>query len=243
MIRLLLLALLQLFIYHNCFAQALKDTIIILPLKTAPTVTGHKIGHLKAGNNATQTHCDYEALVLDAKEQAAKMGGNVVKITELIPPALVSRCYKIKAEVYYAPSFRDSVLASLNAAPSEPATSAPHATLRLYRLRDTVAFSTAYFLHLDGDTIIGKAKSRWAQEIKLYKDGPVTLWAKTEARKELKLEVNAGETYYIRCGLVKGNLRNVPVLQLVDKKTGEAEYKLPEKSELNTDIKYLQHIR
>ena len=240
--KLLLLILLKLFTHENCFAQNEVDTIIVLPVKTAPPVHAQRTGHLKAGNNATQTHCDYEEVVHEAKDKARLMGGNVVKITELRPPALVSKCYKIKADVYYAPAFRDSVMAKMKVSAKQPSSTAPHATLRIYRLKDSVALATAYYLHLDGDSVICKVKSRSTATVNIYKDGPVTLWAKTEARRELKLDLKTGETYYIRCGLVKGSLRNIPVLELVNKQTGEAEYKAPQGKEKNTEVRYLQEI-
>jgi len=241
--KLLFLVLLKLFTHEDCFAQIEKDTIIILPIKTAPPANSYKAGSLKAGNNATQTHCDYDEVIRAAKDEARAMGGNVIKITELIPPALVSKCYKIKADVYFAPAFRDSVLAKMNATAGEHAAiTTPHATLRIYRLKDTVAFATAYYLHLDNDSVICKARSRWAEAINIYKEGPATLWAKTGARKELKLDIKTGETYYVRCGLVKGGLRNAPALELVDRQTGEAEYKEPKGNGKSAEVRYLQEI-
>ena len=40
-----------------------------------------KKGSIKVGNNATETHCDYEEVIAEAKREAKGMGGNIVKIT------------------------------------------------------------------------------------------------------------------------------------------------------------------
>ena len=240
--KLLFRALLAMLPGSGLFAQEQPDTVIVVPIKTAPPANIYKLGSIKAGNNATQTHCDYEEVISEAKDKARAMGGNVVKITGLIAPALISKCYKIKADVYNAGPFRDSVIKQMKVLAPKPGLPRPHATLYLYRLKDTTAFTTAYYLHLNKDSVICKVKSSSYDEVYLYNEGPATIWAQTETRKELKLDVKNGEIYYIRCGLVKGSIRNVPVIELVDKHTGEAEFKKQAGKEKNSEVKYLQQV-
>ena len=224
------------------FAQTNRDTIIVVPQKVSAPPNSIRIGTISAGNNATATHCDYEEVVAEAKEKARAMGGNVIKITELAPPAFVSKCYRVKADVYYAPVFRDSVVQQLNKQTKHGEEVAPHATLFVYRPKDTIALAGSYYIRMNNDSVICEVKSRSGDSLSLYQEGPVTLWAKKGERKELKLNVKFGDTYYMRCGLVKDGLRLVPVMELVDKTTGAAEYDKDAKRKKNIGVKYLYEV-
>ena len=64
-------ALLLLGYTHICCAQA--DSIVVLPMKIKVPDGANKLGSFTLGNNATETNCDYEALIHAAKEKAGKM--------------------------------------------------------------------------------------------------------------------------------------------------------------------------
>ena len=223
------------------FAQTTKDTIIVVPQKMSAPANSVKIGAITAGNNATATNCDYEKVVTEAKNKAREMGGNVVKITELAPPAFVSKCYRLKADVYYAPRFRDSVLVQAGKTTEHAATD-PHATLFIYRVKDTIALAGPYYIRMNSDSIICETKSRSGDSLNIYKEGPVTLWAKKGAHKELKLDVKFGETYYIRCGLIKDGIKLVPVIERMDNSTGAAQYTNETRRRKNMGVKYLYEV-
>src|ERR1700761_3092873 len=71
--------------------NAKKDSdILVIPLNKPLPEKVRKIGVIKAGNNSTSTHCDYESVIQKAKIKAKKMGGNVIKITKLVSPAFIS---------------------------------------------------------------------------------------------------------------------------------------------------------
>ena len=226
----------------SLWAQTAQDTIVVLPVKIAPPANAEKLGTIRAGNNATETHCNYEQVLREAKDKARGMGGNVVKITELEPPAFISKCYRIKADVYSAGTFRDSVMKTITTTVGQNSVSAKHATLYIYRLKDTIMLATSYHLHLNNDSVICNVRSRSRDSVCIYTEGPLTLWAKNEEKRELKLDVKFGESYYIRCGLVKGGLRMIPVIELTDKATGEAEYRNGGKQKKDMGVKYLQEI-
>lgn len=186
-------------------------------------------------------HCDYEELVRDAKEKARAMHGNMVKITEVIAPTFIGKCYKIAADVYLA-----SDISRYNAEMSPNNTPAPannnYAMVYLYRLRDTLALLTSYHVHLNNDSIIYNAKRRSADSVRLYKEGTITLWGATEQRTEVKINVKFGGTYYVRCGLTKGEIRMYPVLELVDNDLGSDEYHKIAVGKHNVSVSYLNQI-
>ena len=223
------------------FAQNYQDSVIVLPIKIAVPENAKKLGTIRAGNNATKTTCDYEEVVRSAKEKAKAMGGNIVKITKLIDPAFISKCYSIDADVYHVDELPDYHLKTTGDNNVSTANNT-YALLYIYRLKDTIALVSSHEVHLDNDSVICTVKGKSRDSVKIYKEGEITLWSKIEKRQELKLNVKPGGSYYIRCGLVKGEIRMIPVLELVDEKTGKAEYDHLKKGKKDMDVKYLQQV-
>jgi hypothetical protein len=221
-------------------AQEKKDSVIVLPLKMAPPKDAKKIGKIKVGNNATQTHCDYEVTIATAKAKARAMGGNLVKITKLVEPAFISKCYSIEADVYHAdplPVF-DPIGRKAETYPLPP--KPYYATLYIYRLADTTAFAAPYSLH-HNDSVVCTVKSRSRDSIRVYNEGPLTLWARAKD-EQVTVDVRYGSVYYIRCGLKQGEIRMHPYMEVVDYATGEKEYGRLAKGKKDMDASYLQQI-
>jgi len=222
-------------------AQTWRDSIIVLPVKIAAPADAKKLGNIKVGNNAVKTRCDYEEMVKLAKEKARAMGGNIVKITKLLEPAFISKCYKIEADVYHADKLPVYDVKRANENKATPANN-NYAVLYIYRLPDTLALITPYKLHLNDDSVISIVKSKSADSAIINKEGMITLWAETGKRTELKLDVKSGQAYYIRCGLQKGEIRMIPVLQLMDNDTGAEEYGKLKKRKKDIGVNYLYQI-
>jgi hypothetical protein len=229
---------LLLFTGSFCMAQGSKDTIVVLPIKMQLPAGAQKLGSIKVGNNTTKTTCDYEADVLEAKEKARAMHGNLVKITQLAEPSFIGKCYRIVADVYHVHELPD--YHTHKAPVVDTNTGRPYALLCIYRLTDTITFGTPYSVHLDNDSVICTTKSRSHDSVKIYKDGPIRLWAKTERVRELDLTVKTGEVYYIRCGLKKGEIRMIPHMALADDATGKREFEKLSTGKKDLDVSYLQ---
>ncbi|WP_121965200.1 hypothetical protein [Myroides sp. N17-2] len=61
------------------------------------------IGSVNVGDSGlTNVYaCDYQSVLVDAQVQAAKMGGNMLQVTEVkMPTTFGSNCYRIKTNVY-----------------------------------------------------------------------------------------------------------------------------------------------
>jgi hypothetical protein len=80
-----------------------------------------------------------------------------------------------------------------------------------------------YNLHL-GDSVICRMKNYSRYEIRLYKEGPTKLWAKTEAKSSIPLNVKFGEEYYLKCTLQMGIVVGEPDIKLVEKGFAESGY-------------------
>ena len=225
----------------SAFAQNAHDTIVVLPIKMTVPDNAVKKGSIKAGNNATETHCNYEDVIASAKEKAGNMGGNIVKITQLIPPAFVSKCYRINADVYYSPTLPKRAHPETTNSP-KAGTPANYAVLYIYRLADTMMMAPSYHLHLNGDSAISFVRNKSRDSVIIYKEGPVLLWGKTQNRTELKLDVKFGEKYYIRCGLKGSQFSMTPVIEQVDANTGAIEYARSKSRKKEQSAKYLQEM-
>jgi len=184
------------------------------------------LGHIKAGNNSTQLHCDYEAVIDEAKRKAKAMGGNLVKITELRSPVFISGCYGIKADVYHFPYIERLVYqAKPEDKPSVIHDTDKFALLYIYRLKDTVFPAARYTVYQDSNKVIFQSKSKNTVVLKLDKEEKITIWAKAGKQKELTLDVKYGHSYYLRCGVEHGNVLQNPVLELIPATKGEEEYR------------------
>jgi hypothetical protein len=160
------------------------------------------------------------------------MGGNFIKITRYYIPGAGNPCYEIKADVFFSANADQLVAAdearkdSLHRAKfgDHP----DYAILYAYRPSGAGAL-IGFNLHL-GDSVICRMKDYSRYEIRLYKEGPTTLWAKTETKASLPLTVKFGEEYYLKCALQMGAFVGEPTLGLIATGPGEAGYESIKKS-------------
>ena len=96
------------------------------------------------------------------------------------------------------------------------------AVLHFYRF-NTFGSMIGYDIHL-GDTVICRAKNKWQQTVRTSKEGYLSLWAKTEAKKEIPINLIPGKSYYIRCSTTTGIMVARPKLEIVDEEVGRIEY-------------------
>jgi len=98
-----------------------------------------------------------------------------------------------------------------------------YALLHIYRVKSMAGAAIGYDLHLDNDVIF-RVKNNSKTTIRVTSGGRKTLWAKTESRAELPIDIEMGQEYYILCGVGMGAVVGRPRLELVDNQRGEAEF-------------------
>lgn len=98
----------------------------------------------------------------------------------------------------------------------------PYALLHLYRPGKMAGFMIGYDVHLN-DSVAYRARNGSQGEVRRRVAGPLTLWAKTEAREEIILNVEPGREYYVRCSLGAGAFVGRPKLQQVSVAQGRKE--------------------
>jgi hypothetical protein len=196
-----------------------KTEVIVLGLEDQIPDDAEVLGDLKIGDSGFTSKCAFEDVIAQAKMEAMKVGGNVLKITEhKLPTAMGSTCHRISARI-----LKVSDTSKLNISTAEEIIpNADYAVLNIYRYGGAGAL-VGYDIYL-GDEVIGRVVNSYKTSIKVTKFGLNTVWAKTEAKAELPIDIEKGHQYYIRCSVGMGAFVGRPKLQLVDSKNGKSEF-------------------
>ncbi|MBK8882528.1 MAG: hypothetical protein IPN67_09150 [Bacteroidales bacterium] len=186
-------------------------------LDTEIPIDAEVIGTVKIGDTGfTATkNCTFQDVLKSAKDEAKKAGGNAIKIIDHIPPGK-STCHRITAKILRLMDIKTSILReteSLN----------KYAILNIYCDPDTLNID--YDLHLN-DSIICKVTKNIKKTIAIKKEGLNTLWATIDKRTEIQINLEFGQTYYIKCNLLYGVVGKQPLIQLVDANEGSRSFSL-----------------
>jgi len=196
-----------------------KQEVVVIGLSESEPDKAEVLGQVKIGDTGFSTNCGFDVVIEKAKLEARKTGGNAIKIIEHTPPsAMGSSCHRITAKILkvvnienYKSQEEEEVLLDID-----------YAILKVYRYSGAGAL-VGYDLHL-GDSTICRVKNNFKTTIHIKKDGLNSLWAKTESKSEVPIDVKMGKTYYLRCGITMGAFVGHPKLELVDSKTGKLEF-------------------
>lgn len=194
--------------------------IRVYDLQNAEPDDAEYLGMLKSGNSGLTPNCDYESVIEKAKAEARKIGGNALKITaHNIPGVLGTPCHQITARILRVNDWEISQTTLLS---DSSMLYADFALLHVYRFSGFGPMVN-YDLYL-GDSMICRIKNKTNTTIQIHKDGLNTIWAQTEAKTEMPINIKFGNEYYIRCSLTTGVLMSRPKFELVDNKTGLVEF-------------------
>lgn len=199
-----------------------KEEVIVIGLAEKTPPTAIEIGTVEIGDTGFSTNCKWAVVIEKAKTEARKVGGNVLKIIKHIPPSIMgSSCDRITAKIL---KIQDAVELSKikDRRPALVDSTWDFAKLYVYRPSGT-GFLIGYDLYL-GDSLIGRVKNKSKQEIKITKKGMNSLWAKTEAKSEIPIDIEFGREYFLRCTMGVGFMIPRPQLQLMDGIQGRFEY-------------------
>ncbi len=177
------------------------------------------VGKLSIKDTGFTTKCTYEMVLEQAKLQARQNGANIVKIFEhKTPRALGSTCHRMKVVFYHlkdtsslAKQYEEPILKDVD-----------YALLYVYRYSGSGVF-IGYNLNL-GDSTLCRVKNDFKDVIRIKKEGLNVLWAKTESKAEVPIDIIHGKSYFLRCSMKWGVVVGRPRLELIDYRTGKAEY-------------------
>jgi hypothetical protein len=194
------------------------DTEVVVFGISEPVPAGENLGTVKIGDTGFSTNCGYDIVISQAKQEARKIGGNALRIIEHKgPTALGSSCDRITAQILRVENLKSAV-------PSKPLGDVSYAMIHIYR-PNGVGPLVGYDVYL-GDSIICRARNNSRTSVKITKDGRNMLWAKTESRVEIPINIQFGNEYYLRCGLTMGALVGRPTLTIMDSGSGRAGFEL-----------------
>ncbi len=196
-----------------------REEVWVLPKDSVGVGSAELLGTVKVGDAGMTTNCSYTVVLEKAKEEARKSGGNAVRVIEHKTPDFMSSCHRITAEVL---RINADHIAALKQVEMEADSLIDHAILYVYRTGGTGAL-VSYNLNL-GDSVICRVTNKIRQKIEIRTEGAHELWAKTESKASIPIEIKKGRTYYVRCGVGMGVLVGRPTLDLVDHRTGKTEY-------------------
>ena len=100
---------------------------------------------------------------------------------------------------------------------------AHYATLYIYRLKNFVGSMVGYNIHVN-DSVVCRIKNNTKFMVKLYKEGPTEIWAETEQKRKVKVDVKFGQEYFLKCGLSMGVFVGRPEIMLVYPEQGRLDY-------------------
>lgn len=198
-----------------------KDAeVLVLDMAAPMPENAGVIGQIKIGDTGfTTKNGNYAAVLNIAKDEARKAGGNVVKITEHKSPDMLSSMHRIKAVILRVDDL--SVLSD-DISDVEISTHPDYAVIYFYRESGAGAL-VSYDVYV-GDTKVYRSKPDTKAEVKLYEDGDVEVWAKTESKEVLPLTVKKGMDYYIRTSVSPGIMIGRPDLEILSSEAGRVEY-------------------
>jgi len=98
-----------------------------------------------------------------------------------------------------------------------------YATLYVYRQKSFVGSMISYNLSVNDSTIC-RMKNNSKYIIRLYKEGETELTAKTEKKSSVRINVEFGKEYYLKCGVKTGIMAGRPQLELIDPEQGKLDF-------------------
>ena len=213
--------------FVHAFGQGRAGDMVVLNLAEHSPTDAKFVGKVKVGDGAFKINCGYETVLRQLMDKGEKLGGNVLKLTQVKGPDGWSTCYRMWADVYSIPDVTAYKLRQKAVSDSLTGTLLPdtasYALLYVYRPKSSVGSVVQYSLH-DGDSAICKMKNGNGFIIKMTKPGKTTLWARTEAREEVTLDIKPGKVYFVRCSVKMGVLVGEPKMDLVNTRVGLAEF-------------------
>ncbi len=196
-----------------------NQEVVVIGIDQSVPEGSEELGQIKIGDSGFTTNCDYETVINKAKEEVRKAGGNSLKITEHKPPTVMgSSCHRITATILKLKDPQTFIADNSE----EELLDIDYAIINVYRYSGAGALVN-YDLHL-GDSVLCRVKNNFKTTVHTKLEGLNSIWAKTEAKAEIPVDIKYGKVYYIRCGIGMGFFVGQPTLELVDSKIGKAEF-------------------
>ncbi len=210
--------------------QKLDDNTPIIVLEKDDTIPTDSqfIGDVKVGDSGFTTDCGYNKAVTEISNSAKMAGANIVQIIEVKKPSVLgSSCYRIKAKIYR--NLNPESLATIAKSrdfknKSRLPDDSDYAVIHFYRPSIAVGTLIGYKIKDANDSIIGRVRNGEKFTYKTKEFGMQSFYGATESKEEIKMNIEKGKEYFVRCSITMGVLVGRPEISQIENYIGMREY-------------------
>ena len=207
-------------ISNSNFEKLSDNTEVIVINENQALENSSYIGEIKVGDSGFTTDCGYEKIMNDAKEEAKKLGGNIIQIIEIKEPKKWwSTCYRIRAKIFRnldSKSLTPLIEENLKKNESTLPPDSDFAKIYFYRPKMITGSLLGYKIRVDNDSVICRVRNGEKCEVKINDFGKYKFWAKLESRDSIVIDIKRGQEYFVRCSVGLGALIGKPELNQVE---------------------------
>lgn len=200
-----------------------RQEVVFFSLTENLPDSSETLGLVKLGDTGFSIKCGLDEAIRVAKLEARKVGGNAIKILEHKPPTVMgSTCDRIIAQIAVIKNPEKYLSQKQSLSVDSSLVKSGEAIIHVYRPSGPGAL-ISYDLRIS-DTTLCRVGNNWRGSFKTTRLGTQVIWAKTEARKEFTVNIEAGKEYYVRCGVTMGIAVGQPSVTLMSNEAGEMAF-------------------
>lgn len=205
-----------------------NNQIFVLEKNDVLPTNSEFIGDIKIGDSGFTTDCGYNKVVADATNSARNAGANIIQITEVKKPSVLgSTCYRIKAKIYRNLNTESlsSILEKRNLKnKSRLSEDSDYALIHFYRPSSGAGALLGYKIKDSKDSIVGRLRNGEKFIYKTKKFGSQNFYGTLETKEEVKINIEKGKEYFVRCSVNMGVVLGRPEINLIENYIGMKEY-------------------
>jgi len=209
-----------------------RQNIEVLGLGDNIPENSEKIGEIKVGDTGVSINCGYDVGIRKAKEEARKMGGNIIKLADHKTPDILSSCHRMLFVVLRQEDVEEVLLEEGYVDSDNEVTTTVKipgkALIYIFRLHGDYA-ETEFDLYLE-DNLLCRVSDNFKTSVYVSKLGHLDLWTEVEYVVKVKIDIEADKEYFLQCDVLYNGDFPQAVLKLIDRQEGKQIY-----DSLNTD--------
>jgi hypothetical protein len=205
-----------------------ENQMIVLEKEDVLPNNSEFIGDIKIGDSGFTSDCGYNKVVADATNTARNAGANIIQITEVKQPSFMgSSCYRIRAKIYrnLNPESLSTIVEKRNLKnKSRLPIDCDYALIHFYRPSFGAGALLGYKIKDVNDSILGRLRNGEKFIYKTKKFGIQSFYGTLETKEEVKINIEKGKEYFVRCSINMGVVLGRPEINLIENYIGMKEY-------------------
>lgn len=213
---------------HNPLADSTK-VYIVENVRQLPEAT-ELVGTVKIGDSGFTTRCDYETVITDFENAARKVGANIIMVTEVkTPTSLGSTCYRIQGKAFRnlnTEHLKDLRFSDSNVYAKKIEGDPDYAIVHFYRPTGGPGHLLGYKVKDEKSQNIGRMRTGETFSYKTTAYGERIFKGSLETTEEVKLTLEKGHEYYVKCSVGFGIMLGRPIIKQMRVDIGKEEFKI-----------------